>query len=144
MENQMHQMFKRLGFTTTTANAIICDQGIDSLEEVCLLEPSDVETLCKTICHPGGTIWHGNQDVPDPGISVSAFAESNLKIAAWYLMHMHSHVQCTRVLADITRDTIHPFHEQMHNEANYEPPTELPKIDDCDWAKIIETMEEYL
>ena len=32
MENQMHQMFKHLGFTTTTANAIIQDQGIDSLE----------------------------------------------------------------------------------------------------------------
>ena len=32
----------------------------------------------------------------------------------------------------------------MHNEANYEPPTELPKIDDHDWAKTIDAMEEYL
>ena len=90
MENQMHQMFEHLGFTTTTANAIIRDQGIDSLEEVHLLEPSNVETLCKTIRHPSGSIRHGNQDVPNPSISVSALAESNLKIAAWYLMHMHS------------------------------------------------------
>ena len=63
---------------------------MDSLEEVRLLEPSDVETLCKTIRHPGGTIQCGNEDVPNPGISVSALAESNLKIATWYLMHMHS------------------------------------------------------
>ena len=90
MENQMHQMFERLGFTTATANAIIRNQGIDSLEEVCLLKPFDVETLCKTIHHPSSTIRHGNQDVPNPGISVSVLAESNLKIAAWYLMHMHS------------------------------------------------------
>ena len=86
----MHQMFERLSFTTAAANAIIQDQGIDSFDEVCLLKSSDVETLCKTIHHPGGTIQHGNQDVPNPGISVSALAESNLKIAAWYLMHMHS------------------------------------------------------
>ena len=74
MENQMCQMFERLGFSTTTANAIICDQGIDSLEEVCLLKSSEVETLCKTIHHPGGTIRRRNQDVPNPSISVSALA----------------------------------------------------------------------
>ena len=119
----MHQMYERLSFTAAAANTIIQDQGIDSLQEVCLLEPSDVETLCKTIHHPSGTIQHGNQDVPNPSISISALAESNLKIAAWYLMHMHSQVQCTRVLADVTHNAIHPFHEQMHNKANYEPTT---------------------
>ena len=92
IKNQMHQMFKHLGFMTTAANAVMWNQGLDSLEEVHLLESSNVENLCKTIRHPSGTIWHQNQDVPNPGISVSALAESNLKIAAWYLMHMHSHV----------------------------------------------------
>ena len=140
----MHQIFERLGFTTAAANAIIRDQGIDSLEEVCLLKPSNVETLCKTIHCPGGTIQCGNQDVPNPSISASALAESNLKIAVWYLMHMHSQVQHTRVLVDVTRNAIHPFCEQMHNEANYEPPTEMPKIDDRDWARTIKAMEEYL
>ena len=80
MENQMHQMFERLGFMTIASNAIIQDQGIDSLEEVRLLESSDVETLCKTIRHPGGTIQCGNQDVPNPGISVSALAESSYRL----------------------------------------------------------------
>ena len=32
----------------------------------------------------------------------------------------------------------------MHNEANYEPPTKLPKIDDPNWAKTIKAMEEFL
>ena len=59
----MCQMFERLGFTTAAANAIIRDQGIDSLHEVRLLKSSDVETLCKTIRRPGGTIRRGNQDV---------------------------------------------------------------------------------
>ena len=59
-------------------------------------------------------------------------------------MHMHSCVQCTRVLADVTCNAIHPFHKQMHNKAKYEPPTELPKINDHDWAKMIDLMEEYL
>ena len=43
----MHQMFERLGFTTTTANAIIYDQGIGSLDEVHLLKPSDVEPFAR-------------------------------------------------------------------------------------------------
>ena len=86
----MRQMFERLSFMTAAANAIIQDQGIDSFDEVHLLESSDIETLCKTIHCPGGTIQRGNQDVPNLGISVSALAEFNLKIAAWYLMHMHS------------------------------------------------------
>ena len=80
MENQMCQMIERLGFMTAAANAIIRDQGIDSLEEVRLLESSDVETLCKTIRRSGGTIRRGNQDVPNPGISVSALAESSYRL----------------------------------------------------------------
>ena len=80
MENQTCQMIERLGFMTAAANAIIRDQGIDSLEEVRLLESSEVETLCKTIRRSGGTIRRGNQDVPNPGISVSALAESSYRL----------------------------------------------------------------
>ena len=73
----MCQMIERLGFMTAAASAIIQDQGIDSLEEVRLLESSNVETLCKTIRRSGSTIRRGNQDVSNPGISVSALAESS-------------------------------------------------------------------
>ena len=140
----MREMFECLSFSTTTTKAIIHDQGINSLDEVCILEPCDVETLCKTIRPPSGTIRRGNEDVPNPSISVSALAESNLKIAAWYLMHMYSHIQCPKEPAEVTHEAICPFCEQMHNEATYEPPTDLLKIDDHDWAKTIDAMEEHL
>ena len=34
------------------------NQGMGSLEELCLLTDDDVETLCKVTCHPGGTVDH--------------------------------------------------------------------------------------
>ena len=116
---QMNQMYQCLVFSIKSVNAIIQDQGINTLEEVRQLEPMDVETICKTIQCLGGTITpHGDAEIANPSIAVLALAESNLKIATWCLMHMHHHIQYNKVPADVTHNVIHPFHEQMHNEAN--------------------------
>jgi len=44
----------RLGFTTQAATAIMADQGINSLEELRILDDKEVESLCKVIRKPGG------------------------------------------------------------------------------------------
>jgi hypothetical protein len=50
----MQTMFQRLGCTIAAAQAIVNDQGIDSLAELKALKDSDDATLCKVIRCPGG------------------------------------------------------------------------------------------
>ena len=40
------------------------DQGMGSLEELCLLTDDDVETLCKVTHCPDGTINNPNMQAP--------------------------------------------------------------------------------
>ena len=56
----MRQMFTRLGFTQAAAQAIVMEQGFDTLDEVKLLKDDEVESLCKVIRRPGGTVPAAN------------------------------------------------------------------------------------
>ena len=47
-------------FTQETANSIVDDQGIDSIEEVGYLKDPDIDDLCKTPKRLGGTIANPN------------------------------------------------------------------------------------
>ena len=44
----------RLGTTAEVANKITATQGIDTIEELCILADDEVETLCRAIRRPGG------------------------------------------------------------------------------------------
>ena len=72
------------------------DQGMGSLEELCLQTDNNVKTLCKVIHHPGGTINDPNVSVPETGphpqianlgILVTQCTENNLKLASYYLKY---------------------------------------------------------
>jgi ribosomal protein S13 len=52
----MRTAMQRLGCTAEAAQAIVNDQGIDSLVELKSMKDDDVTTLCKVIRRPGGTI----------------------------------------------------------------------------------------
>jgi ribosomal protein S13 len=52
----MRTMFTRIGFTAATAQAIVEDQGLDNLAEVKLLTDDEIESLCKVLRRPGGTV----------------------------------------------------------------------------------------
>ena len=43
-----------LGFSSQAATDIMGDQGIDSLEELRVLDDKEVESLCKVVRKPGG------------------------------------------------------------------------------------------
>lgn len=82
----MRTAMQRLGCTLAAAQAIVNDQGIDSLVELKVLKDNDVATLCKVIRRPGGTIVNPNADqdgqpaeIPNNGtaISVRACARSD-------------------------------------------------------------------
>ena len=45
----MHAALQRLGFSSQAATDIMGDQGIDSLEELKVLDDKEVESLCKVV-----------------------------------------------------------------------------------------------
>ena len=54
MQARMKAVFQDLGCRACTAKAMVEDQGIDTLDDLCFLKDGDVETLCKNVKHPGG------------------------------------------------------------------------------------------
>ena len=70
----MHAALCRLGFSAQAACDIIGDQGIDTLEELQIVDDKEVESLCKVVRKPGGTS-------NTTGTVVSLRAEANLKMA---------------------------------------------------------------
>jgi ribosomal protein S13 len=53
----MRATFTRIGFSEPDAQALVEEQGIDSLEEVKLLTDDEIESLCEVIRRPGGTMF---------------------------------------------------------------------------------------
>ena len=49
----MRLLFSCMGCTEQAANAIVDDQGINRLHELCYLTDIDIETLCKNVKHMG-------------------------------------------------------------------------------------------
>ena len=49
-------MFQDLGCSAHDAKAIMDSQGIDTLDDCCILKDGELETLCKNVKHPGGTV----------------------------------------------------------------------------------------
>jgi ribosomal protein S13 len=74
------QALIRIGFTQDAAQAIVEDQGIDSLEEIALLKDDEITALCKIVRRPGGVDG-------DEGHTVSQKAEKNLKLGAYLIKH---------------------------------------------------------
>jgi hypothetical protein len=92
-------MRERLGFTPGAASSLEGnDHGINTLEEVVFLNDKDIDRLVKQLRRAGGvisgpTIVGGAAQgapgtlVANPGHSVSIMAETNLKLAVFYLRH---------------------------------------------------------
>jgi hypothetical protein len=92
-------MFERLGFTPGAAASLEGNNhGINTLEEVVFLNDKDIDSLVKQLWRPGGMIdgptivggaAQGNPGplVANPGHCVSIRADTNLKLAVFYLRH---------------------------------------------------------
>ena len=145
MDQMMRQMFIHLGFSQAVATSIVNDHGIVTLTDLLRFEASDIDALCKNIQCPGGMIQGcNNHQVPNPGMSVSTMAQSNLKLATFWIMHHLECVQHSMAPSDVTCAAIDLFTRQQKTEDTYEAPTELPKINERNWAKTIEAMDEWL
>lgn len=143
----MRTMFTRLGFSQAAAQAIVDDQGLDTLAEVKLLTDDEVESLCKVIRRPGGTVPApdpGAAPVPNPGTPVNLRAENHMKLLAFYLRHQDRVSRSVQV-PDITLETIRALRELRDFESTYKATTDdAPNINTKDWPKTMESIHEFL
>ncbi|KAI2513671.1 hypothetical protein MHU86_811 [Fragilaria crotonensis] len=142
----MRATMTRIGFTEAAAQALVEEQGIDSLDEVRLMTDEEIESLCKVLRRPGGMVpgAAGAAQVQNPGVQVNQRAEGHLKLMAFYLRHQ---ARVSRVVhaPDITLETIRTVRELREFESTYKAPTgDLPTINAKDWPKTMESIEEYL
>ena len=101
-ETAQTQLLVGLKFPEEAAKSII-KQGFVGLEELKELGDDEVENLCKIVRRPGGTKTSGSTRgaTADPGTNVPMLAESNLKLACYFIMH-----KLDRVSREITREDV--------------------------------------
>ena len=70
----MHAMYVRLGFSVNASDDIINLHQFTDVDMLRRLRETDVDSLCKTLKSPGGTVPHPTVPqafVPNPGREVS-------------------------------------------------------------------------
>ncbi len=138
----MRNALVRIGFSNQGAVAVVDVHGYDEIEE---LSHADAKNLCHVIRKPGGMIPGDNgENVPNPGVFISARAEESLKLAIYFIKHRKRTSRVTNP-ADITLQNIRSLKELMDDEEQHEepdPPTDL--FTNKDWTRIIEILVEYL
>lgn len=144
----MRATLTRIGFSEAAAQAIVEEQGIDSLDEIKLMNDDEVASLCNIVRRPGGMIpaaggGPGAAAVQNPGVPVNQRAEGHLKLLSFYLRHQ-ARVSRNVVAADVTLESIRSVRDLREFESTYKAPTEAPTINAKDWPKTMETIEEYL
>jgi hypothetical protein len=82
----LRQAYICLRFTNTTAQNISNNQDINSLGERKVLRDKDIINLCK-INNPQAGAPGAAMIIPNPGIPVSLWAETNLELASYWLRH---------------------------------------------------------
>ena len=82
----------RLGFSANSDGFITDGHGLDTLDELKVLTNDEIESLCKVVWRPGGTVPNTNAGDPgqpatlsNPGEQVPLRAELKLKLACYYL-----------------------------------------------------------
>ncbi|KAI2493979.1 hypothetical protein MHU86_20553 [Fragilaria crotonensis] len=146
----MRAVMTRIGFTEAAAQALVEEQGLDTLEEIRLLSDDEIESLIKVIRRPGGLIpappggaVGGAVNIPNPGVNVNQRAEGHLKLLAFYLRHQ-ARISKTVNAPDVTLDAIRELRELREFEASYKKPEDFPTINAKDWPKTMEAIDEYL
>ena len=69
MQDSMRAVFEDIGCSPCTAKAMVVDEGIDTLDDLCFLEDGDIEALCKNVKHPGGAAGRNNRGPTKIGLA---------------------------------------------------------------------------
>ena len=137
----VRNMLQRMSLSIEAATQVtaIDGQNLSDVNDLLQLEDKDIETLCRVIRRPGGTNAAGNAN---PGISVSAMAEANLKRMIYELRHV---ARCSRTIVwgDITLVSTRKLVRQAEMEGSHRDPVALPTIEPKNWPKTFEAIDEY-
>ena len=83
----------RLGFLAKVAGFITNNQRLDTLDELKVLTNDEIESFCKVVRRPGGTVPNPNVGDPgqaaklsNPGEQVLLQSDLNLKLTFYYLL----------------------------------------------------------
>ena len=132
----------RIGFSVEARNAIVNEQEINTLEELRLLDDDAVSSLCRVVRRPGGHIVNqAGNNIADYGIKVSMRAETNLKLACYWLRHKER-VSRDVAAADFTLDNVRSITQLRVSEEAHEDP-EPPTVNIKDWAKTFDALKDY-
>ena len=147
----MRTMFTRLGCTQAAAAAIVNTQGIDSLDELKVLKPADVSVLAKTIRRPGGMIDNpdaGQENQPaqvaTPGNALSVRAEMSIVLASYYVTHRVDRISRACEIGTVTLEAVRTLRQLRDSEKEHKDPDTRPTVDDRDWAKTFELIDDHL
>ena len=116
----MRADFQDLGCSACTAKAIMEDQGIDTLDDLCFLKDGDMETLCKNVKCPEGAAGHNNRGA-NLGHLVSQEVEMNIKLAPYSLQYSEKISRACHP-ADWTVQAIHTIRELCDSDGNWDDP----------------------
>ena len=128
------QALQGIGCSAAVVTAIVNQQGFQNLDDFVDMDDGDVEALCKVIQRPGGALAPQN---------VTFRAKTNLKLATFYLRHLKRTSRPLR-WQSITVASIRTLRTLKEDEEAYTNPTDKPTINNKDWSKMLEDIEEYL
>ena len=146
----IRQALVRLGFSAHAAVELVENQGLGDLEVIKEMTDDEIETLCRLLRRPGGTVANPAQGpnapdrIPNPGMPVACLAETNLKLLRYYLRHL-VRISRTARAEDITREKIRALSGLREWESNYsEPDAPEGLINPKDWVRTFEAIHEFL
>ena len=147
----MRTTLTRLGFTQDVATMITNVQGVNSIDELKFLDDKGVEGLCNNIRKPGGMMPNPNAAaqgepamISNPGQSVSARAENNLKLCC-YFIHHRERISSSVTVDQITLANIRALRDLRDAEMDHVDLEPKPKLTDLkNWPKTMEGIIEYL
>ena len=146
----MSAMYQRLGFSPEAAGLLVDDQGMDTLEELSILEDEECDSLCKLLRRPGCTIPNPNVAVadapariPNPGLVVPMRAVTNLKLACYFVRHQE---RTSRILApgNVTLASCRNLRALRLKEQAHQDPNDVPIIKTANWSKTLEQMALWI
>ena len=128
------------------ADAII-EQGIDDINQLGTIDPTDVDVICTAARKPGGTILIGNRQaghVPNPGRPIPALFQQRLKLAVLAARHYNT-VGRPIDPSILTWERVQHFRHLDEINNNWKEPEPLPPLSrSIPITKMIELIHQQL
>ena len=147
----MRTVLQRLGCSNEAATAIVDAEGYDSLEDFRIASDEDLDNLMTNVRRPGGTVTNDNdEEVRNPGQSISSKAELNIRLLSFYLQ-VQENCDTAVAFANLDdngiRDMRANFKTLMLQEDKYKEPdvfTSEEVMNFKDMPKTMDTLRDHL